>query len=88
MFFPLRATTKSADSMRDCASNHKKLEGVGHPATPSGPPLTNTLQAPRRHSPQEWNRLESPVDWPSPLKATSHILSIVAIVRPRTADGQ
>ena len=31
----------------------KKLEGAGHPATPSGPPLTNTLQAPRRDPPQE-----------------------------------
>jgi hypothetical protein len=27
----------------------KKLEGAGHPATPSGPPLTNTLQAPGRN---------------------------------------
>ena len=27
----------------------EKLEGAGHPATPSGPPLTNTLQAPGRN---------------------------------------
>jgi hypothetical protein len=39
----------------------KKLEGAGHPATPSGPPLTNTLQAPGRNPlTGKRDRLESP----------------------------
>jgi hypothetical protein len=41
---------RAADATRDWVSNHQpKLEGAGHPATPSGPPLTNTLQAPSRN---------------------------------------
>jgi hypothetical protein len=39
----------------------QKLEGAGHPATPSGPPLTNTLQAPgRKPFHRKRGRLESP----------------------------
>jgi hypothetical protein len=66
-----------------------QIGGCQPPATPSGPPLTNTLQAPRHDpSPEVGSAGISPDGWPSPQKAASLILNTAAIVRPRTADGQ
>jgi hypothetical protein len=44
-----------------------RIGGCQPPATPSGPPLTNTLQAPRRDpSPEVGSAGISPGGWPSP----------------------
>jgi hypothetical protein len=37
-----------------------QIGGCQPPATPSGPPLTNTLQLHATTLPQKWDRLESP----------------------------
>ncbi|MCE3276927.1 MAG: hypothetical protein K0R13_2782 [Propionibacteriaceae bacterium] len=44
-----RERSEQSNRARRAHEAPKKLEGAGHPATPSGPPLTNTLQAPGRN---------------------------------------